>query len=292
MRRGLLTVMCLRVPAPLTLAGAVLGLGIVAGCAREERSGKPVVAVSVVPQEFFVRQIAGDLVDVEVMIPPGASPHTFEPTMSQMKAVARAVLYVKVGHPHFSFETAWLNGLLKENPSTKVVDGSQGMTQMEGDPHVWVAPSCVRVTARNIARALIEIMPAQRGLLEANLQRFLQGIDELDAEIRQALQPYAGRSFFVFHPAWGYFAQEYGLVQVAIEHEHKEPTQDHLREVIEQAKAQQARVIFVQPQFSRMSAELVAHEISGSAVAIDNLAYDWLDNLRRVTAALVEAFEK
>ena len=280
----------MRVAAWIGVAmAAVAGALGAAGCRREAPS-TPVVVVSVLPQAYFVERIAGDLVDVEVMIPPGASPATYEPTMEQMRAASDASVYVKVGHPGFPFERAWLDRLV--GGRTRVVDGSAGVARLEGDPHVWVAPANVRTMAANIERALAEVVPEHRATLEANLAAFEGDIDALDAELRGLLAPHRGERFFVFHPAWGYLAEEYGLVQVAVEHEHKSPSPAHLAEMIEEAREAGARVVFVQPQFPRTSAELIAREIGATVVTADPLARDWLANTREVGRRLAEALDE
>jgi zinc transport system substrate-binding protein len=231
------------------------------------------------------------MVDVEVMIPPGSNPGTFEPTVVQVKAISRASVYVKVGHPNFAFESAWLERLIAENPQIRVVDASSGLARREGDPHVWVSPGCVRKMATNIAASLSELLPQRHEKLQSNLRRLLGEIEELDIELRRTLEPFRGSRFYVFHPAWGYFADEYGLEQVAVEQGSKEPTPSELAGLIRRARSDGVRVVFVQPQFSRESAAVVAEEIGGVVVPLDPLAKDWLANLREVSRRLREAFE-
>jgi zinc transport system substrate-binding protein len=265
------------------LAAALLG-------AMAHATDKPLIAVSVVPQAYFVERIAGPLVDVEVLVPPGANEASFEPTMRQMQAVSRAVLYLKVGHPGFLFEQAWLGRLAATNPSMRVVDGSAGVPS-DVDPHVWVAPSAVRVIARNLEAALADLLPSHRPELAANLAAFEHDIDLLDAELRQKLAPYAGRRFLVVHPAWSRFARDYGLEQMSIEEEAKEPSPMQLARRIEEARAAGIRTVFVQPQVSRKEAEMVASQLGGRVAILDPLAKDWPANLRAVAKALAAAFQ-
>jgi zinc transport system substrate-binding protein len=253
-------------------------------------AGVPVVAVSVEPQAYFVDRVAGPLVGVEVLIPPGANEASFEPTMHQMQAISKAVLYVKVGHPHFLFEQAWLRRLADTNPDMRIVDGSAGAAPDE-DPHVWVAPSTARVMAKNIEAALVQSLPEHRGELESNLHAFERDIDALDAELHAKLAPYAGRKFLVAHPAWGRFAREYGLQQVTIASEAKEPSPGQIAQLIEEARAAGIRTVFVQPQVSSKEADLIASQIGARVVRLDPLARDWLANLRTVGDALVASFQ-
>jgi zinc transport system substrate-binding protein len=266
-------------------------------------SGLPIVLVSVEPQAYFVERLAGELVEIVVLVPPGASPATHEPTMQQMQAVEQAALYVKVGHPGFPFERTWLDRLLGDRGDLPVVDcsahvdlhagGEHGSTSSDahdhghaGDPHVWLSPVAVRAMVPDIAAALATIMPARRATIEASRDSLLADIDRLDADIRAVLAGVTQRRFYVFHPAWGRFAADYGLEQVAIETGGKEPDPHTLAELAEQARAEGVPVIFVQPQFSRRSAEVMAAEVGAHVVPLDPLARDWLDNLRRAAMAL------
>jgi zinc transport system substrate-binding protein len=267
----------------------VLVAAIAGAASAEEPAARPVVAVSVLPQKYVLDRLAGERVEVEVMIPPGASPATYEPTLAQMKRLGEASLYVKVGHPSFAFEAAWLDKLLADTPGLPVVDGSAGVERRDGDPHVWVAPRHVEEMAIQSGAALAKILPQLQGELQANLAAFRTEIDALDQEIRSLLAGKTGRKFLVFHPAWGYFAEAYGLEQVAIEHEGKDPDARELGKLIEQAREEKVGVVFVQPQFDPASAELLASEIGARVEPLDPLAYDWPANLRRAARAIAGA---
>ncbi|MGH0034480.1 MAG: metal ABC transporter solute-binding protein, Zn/Mn family [Myxococcota bacterium] len=270
------------------LAAVLMG-GLLGACAPEEpRDVRPLVMVSVAPQGFVVKAVAGELVRIEVMIPPGANPRSYEPTMGQLRALEEAALYVEVGHPNFPFEQAWLERLLAEVPGLPVVDASAGLALEVGDPHVWLAPRHVVHMAVRTTSALERILPEHRELLRENLAAFRVRVEDLDREIRGLLEGLDGAEFFVFHPAWGYFAEAYGLRQVAIEKEHKEPDLHQLAELIQQVEAARARVIFVQPQFDPTSAETIAHETGARVEVLDPLAEDWDANLRRAAHALAE----
>lgn len=270
--------------------GAGTGGGAVPGAPLQ-------VAVSVPPQAFFVERLGGEHVRVEVMVPPGTSPDSYEPTPQQVLALARARLYVAVGHPGFTFETAHLGRLLADRPALPVVDMAEGIAFLPleepghggSDPHVWVAPATVRVAAANIARGLAAADPAHAAVYRENLNRFEGEIEALDRFIHSRLDGLPHRRFWVYHPAWGYFAAEYGLEQVALEEEGKEAGPARLVGLVEQARREGVRTLFVQQGFSDKSARLIAGEIGARLVVLDPLAYDWLDNLRRVTFALEEA---
>lgn len=268
-----------------------VALGVaLAGCDRAAPSAdaRPVVAVSVLPQQWVVERLAGDRVRVVVMLPPGANEATYEPSISQMRALDRAVLYVKVGHPRFAFERAWLDALLADAEGVRVVDGAAGIELAPGDPHYWLVPRHVATMAASVARALADALPAERAAIDARLEGLRRDAEALDAELRARLAPVRGRAFLVFHPAFGYLAREYGLVQVAIEDEGKEPDAHELARLVARARDEGVRVIFVQPQFDRAAAQTIADEVGARLEVLDPLAPDWDDNLRRVARALAE----
>jgi zinc transport system substrate-binding protein len=263
------------------------------------------VAVSVPPQADFVRRIGGDHVQVEVMIPPGYSHVDYPLTPRQVAALSRARLYVAVGHPAFEFEQIQLKAVLRDLPGIQVVDMSRGMALMAGegegdeedhghshaggDPHVWVAPDTVAVAARNIEVALSGIDPAHAAEYRANLQAFETEIAALDREIRARLAGREGDRFMVYHPTWGYFARQYGLQQVAIEAEGKEPSAQRLIQLIDRARRERIQVVFVQAGFPRKSAQVIAEAVGGRVLVADPQDPDWLGNLRRVARELQEA---
>jgi zinc transport system substrate-binding protein len=273
------------------------------------------VFVSIVPQKYFVQQIGKDLVDVQVMVQPGASPATYEPKPRQMAALAKAKVYFAIGVP---FEGVWLMKIAAANPKMKVAHTDHGIEKIpmaahyhhdeegehhkelehhkEGedahedhrhedgglDPHIWLSPPLVKVQARTILSALQEIDPSHRTVYETNYNQFVARIDRLDDELKTTFAGEHRPQFIVFHPAWGYFADAYGLEQVPIEIEGKNPKPAQLKELIEHAKEKGIKVIFVQPQFSTRSAKLVAKEIGGQVAFADPLAADWMANLRQV----------
>ena len=259
---------------------------------------KTKVFVSIVPQKFFVEQIGKDLVEVQVMVAPGASPHTYEPKPAQMAAISKSEIYFSIGVP---FEKTWLKKIASANPKMKIVPTEQGIQKIPMaahrhdeekdhkkeshdhgvlDPHVWLAPHLVMIQARHILTALQEVDPAHHSVYDANYKAFITMLVDLDGEMRGILAGKRGFQFMVFHPAWGYFAQAYGLKQAPIEIEGKEPKPAQLKKLIDHAREHDIRVIFVQPQFSSKSAEQVAKEIGCQVVFVDPLALNWAKNLR------------
>jgi zinc transport system substrate-binding protein len=283
------------------------------------------VFVSIVPQKYFVQQIGKELVDVQVMVQPGASPATYEPKPRQMADLSKAKIYYAIGVP---FENAWLGKIVDSNPNMRVIHTDRGIEKRamkahhhhddqaerhhEGehhqadhdheksephgeaaadedhhqhtglDPHIWLSPPLVKIQARNILAALQEADPAHRSVYEANFEEFTARIDQLDTDLKNTFAGKTGLQFMVFHPAWGYFAHAYGLKQVPIEIEGKDPKPAQLKELIQHARENGIKVVFVQPQFSTKSAELIAREIGGQVAFANPLAEDWMANLREV----------
>lgn len=250
--------------------------------------GSITAVTSILPQEYFVEQIGKDRVEVQALVTPGSSPATYEPTPRQMAALSRAELFFRIGAP---FE----NALVPKIESTKglrIIDTREGITLRGNDPHIWLSPRLVKVQARTIANALIDIDPAGRDNYKKHLAVFLGELDALDARLANALAPVRGRSFMVFHPSWGYFANDYGLNQQAIELEGKEPSGRQLVRMVNMAKAQDVHAIFVQPQFDMDSAQRIADAIDGVVVPIDPLARDYIANLEQVASTLLKALQE
>jgi zinc transport system substrate-binding protein len=250
------------------------------------------VCVSILPQAFFVERIAGERAAVHVMIPKGASPETYEPTPQQLVALSNTGIYVKVGVPDLPFEEKILRAIGDRNRKMAVVNMSDGVTLRKEDPHVWTSPAASRIAARNIAKALIAYDPDNKPLYESNLQNFLREIDALDQEIRRTLSGKKGYAFMVYHPAWGYFAADYGLVQLAVEEEGKPTSAAHIRKMIDLARSKGIRAIFVQKGFDTKSARAIAREIGGEVVEADPLERDWLAGIRSFTASLTRVLRK
>ncbi len=286
---------------------AVSGAFLLIGGVNAQAGKKLAVSVSIAPQKYFVQQIGQERVDVQVMVQPGASPATYEPKPRQMAALSKTPIYFAIGVP---FEKKWLKKFTAANPNMRVVHTDHGIQKIpmsahrhaaephtekgdhgEPDPHIWLSPRLVMIQARTIRDALQEIDPAHRFVYETHYKAFISTLADLDAELRNMFADKQGLQFMVFHPSWGYFARTYGLKQVAVEIEGKDPKPAQLKELIEHAKANDIKIIFVQPQFSSKSAKLVAREIGGQVAVADPLAQDWSGNLRAVVRKFKEALQ-
>jgi len=283
----------------LTLLLAASLIAAVVGCDREaETTGKTVVAVTILPQAGFVEAIGGNKVEVVVMVPPGASPHTYEVTTDQMTRLSNAKMYAKVGSP-VEFELTWMDKLIAVNKSMLVVDCSKGINLTESqdpdepglDPHIWLSVKNAKIMVQNICDGLVQVDAANKAYYEENCAAYLEKLTKLDTELASDLSDVSNRSFIVYHPAFGYFARDYNLKQIAVEQGGKEPDADYLVRLIEEAKENNIRVVFVSPEYSTKSAEVIAEEIGGKVVIIDPLAKDFIDNMHAIESAMKQAMQ-
>ena len=261
------------------------------------RDGKVRVFVTVPPQAYFVERIGGEHVDVSVLVAPGQEPHFFEPRPRQITALSQSELYFCVGMP---FEDILISRL-KDQRHLKIVDTRRGIDLMELnhdhhghddgnlDPHIWMSPRLAGIMARTIRDELKQADPHHADMYDANYAALASDLEELDAHLREALRGLEGRTFYVFHPAFGYFAREYNLKQKAVEDSGKSPGARQLQQLIDQAKADGVQVVFVQPQFSKISADALARELNGAVVPLDPLAKDYISNMRLITQRISEA---
>lgn len=249
------------------------------------------VAVTVAPQAYFVERVGGNHVDVRVMIPKGVCPETYEPTPRQLISLSNARIYVKIGRDIFPAEKKYLNVLKKDSARIEVISFSESINRLKDDPHVWLSPSAVKKISRNIYQALINIDPAHKDYYEGNLLLFLKDIENMEFGIKKTLAGKEGKAFMVYHPAWGYFAAEFGLKQLAIEKEGKSVSASELRRIVEVAKDNGIDIIFVQKGFDAKSARSVAREIKGRIVEVDPLEKDWISNLNNFALLLRAAIK-
>jgi zinc transport system substrate-binding protein len=262
-------------------------------------SGKPLIFVSILPQKYVVERIAAGNFDIHVMIPPGHSPATYAPTPRQIRILSLAVLYLRIGH--IPFETAWMENITANAENMKIVDTSIGIELITPgkqepshghdhhtgiDPHTWLSPRAVKIQCKHILDALTALEPQKQQVFQNNYRRFLEDIEQLHREIAALLEKHRGKKFMVFHPAWTYFARDYGLVQVPIEIEGKSPSPMELKKAVDIAKKDDIHVIFVQQQFDTASARAVANEIKGEVIVMDPLAPNWPDNMKRIARTL------
>jgi zinc transport system substrate-binding protein len=275
---------------------------LLAGCKNNENQNEKIrIAVSILPQEYFVSKIAGDLFEINVLIPPGASPATYEPTPAQLASLSKTDLYLRLGHT--GFEMAWMEKLASTNDNMTIVDLSQGIDLiiedvMHGhdhdhghhaggvDPHIWLSPKNVKVIARNIHQVLTSGYPEHSETFSSNLEGFLHDLDTLDQHISHELSGLQSKSFFTYHPSLSYFARDYNLDQHPMELGGKTPSSAHMKKLIDTAKEKRIRVIFLQMQYDQKNAEVLAKETGAEIVQINPLALEWHDQMIFITEKL------
>ena len=273
----------------LVLAMALTASAISCGPARDD-TGKIGVVVTLVPAGDFVENVGGDKVDVTVMVPPGASPHTYEPIPSQMVAVSQADMYVKVGSG-VEFELEWMDEVIEANSDVLVVDSSVGVELMGSDPHIWNSPVNAKIMVENICDGLTKVDPDNASFYAENRDDYLKELDILDEYIHYKLDGFTNRNFMIYHPSFGYFAREYGLTQLAVEHGGKDPTPQVIQDCIDKARQYDLDYMFVAPQFATDDCETIADEIGGQTAPMDPLAENYIANMERIADALVLEFE-
>ena len=269
--------------------------------------GNPLtIYVSIPPQQWLVEAIAGNLATSEILLGKGQDPHTYEPTPRQIAGLSKADLYFTIG---MTFENHLSKKLAKSNSNLKIIDSSQNINRHSDDdhahtrsseehafshndldPHIWLSPINLITIARNMTEVLAKIDPVNRAVYEQNFNILEQQLHELHHKIKTKLSPYKGAQFFVFHPAFGYFAQEYQLHQVPVEIEGKSPSPKQLFKIVSQARSQNIHVLFIQPQFDPNSAKVVAQAIDGKVVALDPLAKNIIINIGTMAEAIAESF--
>lgn len=273
---------------------------------NESATHQLMVYVSIPPQAYLVERIGGGNVSVQVLVKAGKDPHTFDPSPKEMVALAQSAIYFAIGFP---FEEQLLAKIQKGNPQLAIITSDRGVERRKpdvpgdhhsgkgadeehSDPHVWLSVRNSMIIAANIHNALAEADPGNADEYKMNLELLLQGLGALDNKISRLLQPLHGRDFFVFHPSFGYFADDYGLKQVAVEIEGKSPTPRQIEYLIEQAQAAGVKIIFVQPQFDSRSASVIADSIHGAVIFLDPLAYDLIENFEDMAVKIEKALTR
>jgi len=262
----------------------------------------PQVAVSIEPLAFFVEGVTGPGARVSVLVGPGQSPHTYEPAPRDLAAISSADVFFGLGMPFEQRVVAKIAGVSE----VRVVDAAAGIQRrrIEGhghnhghghgaegllDPHVWLDPGNAAVIAKNIAQVLQKEDPGNAERYKKNLQALLDDLEALDARLHKLLDPLRGRTVYVYHPAFGYFTDAYGLKQASVEVSGKEPTARELAEFVERARHETVRVIFVQRQFPDRAARSIAESVGATVVSVDPLARNYIANLESIAEKIHEA---
>ena len=266
--------------------------------------------VSILPQQTFLKAIGGDKVNISLMVKPGNSPHAYEPKPSQMKDISKADIYFTIG---VEFEHSWIPKFSNQNKTMKIVNMSDGIKKLtiekhshhhndekqhedenhedeEGenkDPHIWTSTNNVKTIASNILKELIKIDSKNTPYYKTNYEKFLTHIEQTNTNIKNILKDIPHDSkFMVFHPAWGYFAKQYHLTQLAIEVEGKNPKPKAIAYLIEEAKEENVKAVFTAPEFSAKVATQISNEVGIKVIKVSPLNPKWSQNLENLARAI------
>lgn len=264
------------------------------------------VFVAIAPQAFLAESIAGPHAAVSVLVRQNQDPHLFEPTPSQLSALAAARVYFRIGMP---FESQLLKRIRPLCPALRIEDPTASIPRRamaeehdahgesphagergDPDPHVWMAPGLLATQAVSIAAVLTDLDPAHADVFGRNLKDLLARLNALDARLRDSLTPFKGRTFCVFHPSFGYFADAYDLRQMPVEIEGKSPSPRQLAELTRQLRANRIALIIVQPQFDTHAAAALAKTVNATIAPVDPMSADILDSLETLGQLLRRSF--
>lgn len=269
--------------------------------AKNNNEGKKVLTVTIEPQRFLLEHIVGEAYAVNTLVPAGSNHETYEPAPSVMVELGKSDMYFVVGD--LGFENAWTARLSQNNSNVVIVNCSEGIELKDGhhhhhdhdghqcshsdiDPHVWTSPSATKIMAKNMLNALLASDAENEEMLRANYDKLIAKIDQTDKIIRENLKSASAHGFMIYHPALGYFADEYGLHQHSIEFEGKNPSPAQIKNLVDVARNEKLDVVFIQKGYDEKNAEVIAKEIGAKVYEIDPLGYDWDRQLIRISSIL------
>ena len=260
--------------------------------------------MTIEPQRYFAEKIAGDKFKINCVVPAGQSPETYDPTPQQMVQVGKSQGYLRIGS--IGFEQAWMDNIRNNNPGLKVFDLSEGIDLLKSpeeeeehdhhhhhhpggvDPHTWSSISGAKVIAKNTLDAFVSLDPENKEYYQANYEQLTKEIGETEKTVSGLLHSLDNKTFIIYHPALTYLANEYGLTQLCIEMDGKEPSPAQLKELVETAREHNAKVVFIQREFDQKNAELIAKETGCRLIPINPLDYDWGKEMIHIAKSLAD----
>ena len=284
----------------LIMLSLLVGISFI-GCTNKKEHNKRIITVTIEPQRYFTEQIAGDKFSVVSMVPKGTSPESYDPAPSQLVSLNKSEAYFRIGY--IGFEQTWFDRLTDNTPHMLIFDTSAGVNLITGthhnhgeekehnhalsgiDPHIWNSTINAQIIADNTCKALCSLDKTNETYYIQRCNKLKQEIKALDDTLKTILKD-ADKSFMIYHSALSYFARDYGLRQISIEEGGKEPSPAHIKELIQACKKENVRVIFVQQEFDKSNAELIAKETGTKIVSINPLSYDWKGEMIRMAQAL------
>jgi zinc transport system substrate-binding protein len=260
--------------------------GLMLSCGRTgSDTGNKLITVSIAPFKYFVEEIAGNDFTVNIMVPAGADPHIYEPFPEQISRLRKSLGYISNGY--LGFEMNWLDRFYETNRTMKRLslgDSIDPLTSAhhhkgghtEGaDPHYWVSPKCALKIASSVKSFVCELNPGQKQKYEANYQILVAKIHEVDMKAVELFSDVKAKSFMIYHPNLAYVARDYGLEEIPVEFEGKEPAPSRMKDLIDRARKDKLKTIFVQREYDTKNAKAIAGEIGAQIVLIDPLSEKW-----------------
>ncbi len=268
------------------------------GCSNNEQENvkedKPIIAVTIVPEQTFVEAVCGDLAEVVVLVPPGNSPENYEPTPMVIEKFSKASLYFSIGVPteeaNILPKATNIKTIALQDEVASIYD-DRTFESGERDPHIWLSPKRAKVMVEVISREMGKLDEANKETYEKNAKAYIEKLDELDKEIKTSLDGVQNKKIIVYHPAFGYLADDYSLEMYALEEEGKESTAMHLQEMIDLAKKENIKAIFYQEEIDSSQSKAFAEEIGGKTVQLSPLAADYIENLKKMAETISEVMQ-
>lgn len=278
----------------------LLLLTFLVSCSNHSKPAERIITVSIAPFRYFVEAIAGNDFSVNVMVPPGSDPHVYEPVPEQITRLRSSEGYVSNGY--LGFEMTWLDRFYEANPGMKKLNLGEtiepiaseehhehGLTE-GADPHYWVSPKCAASMATAIKSFVSELNPSHAGIYENNYSQLMQKIGKLDVRADSLFSGYRGKAFMIYHPNLAYVARDYGLMEIAVESEGKEPSPAQMKQLIDIAARDSIKAIFVQREFDKRNAKVIAGETGAELVIIDPLSADWYSATKEIIDDIYKSF--
>jgi zinc transport system substrate-binding protein len=284
----------------MKIVSAFLLFFLFISCGRRQETGKEVISVSIAPFKYFVDEISGNRFDVNTMVPAGSNPHIYEPSPDQIKKLRKSVAYISNGC--LGFEITWLDRFYEINRDMKKLNvadfidlitsehHNEDMKDEGADPHYWLSPESAMKIASSVNEFLGELDSLNRENYNNNYKKLYQKIITVDSMARQLSLIEGDKVFMIYHPALAYLARDYGLEEIAVEHEGKEPTPSGLKEVIDRARTENIKMILVQREIDKKNVNAIVEETGAEIQTIDPLSEDWFDSITSIIKILKNSF--
>jgi zinc transport system substrate-binding protein len=252
--------------------------------------GKIGVGVSIGPEVEFVKAVGGDKVDVTLMMPPSADPHSYEPLPNQLSQVSNAKMYAEIG-TSLEFETNYMDNIKAANPNMLIVNTSKGINLIPNsaeseantvDPHVWVDPKNAEIMVNNIYDGLVEVDPGDKEYFTKNRDNYIQQIKELDSNTTKLLKSKNGSYILIYHPSFGYYAKDYNMTQIGAMINDEEPSPQRIAMMIDIAKKYNIKTLYSEPQYNLNFMESIASQAGARVVTVNDLDENYLENMAKI----------